>query len=670
MPGLTALPLIAISLLTGSMAQDPAAQAAAQPQDAAQPQERRISVKAPTAVLTGLDFSVELEMTSGPPGAFTLRTAGGRLLAGGDLVAGQTATVEGLRLESASEAPLRFSWTDGGEAIELRPRVLPGWMSLLPPIVAIALALIFKEVIISLFAGVWLGALTYAGLNPIGAMARTVDRFITPAIADGSHAAILVFSFLLGGMVGVISRSGGTHGIVQAVRPLAKTPRRAQLATYLGGLAIFFDDYANTLVIGNTMRPITDRMKVSREKLAYIVDSTAAPVAAIMFVSTWAGFEISLIGDGLRAAAADAATSPAVAASLEAANPFTVFIHTIPYLFYPILALIMVGLVVLTRRDFGPMLAAERRAAGGDGVYREGAALLADTSSETLEPEKGAPLRWYNAALPVLTVIMVVLIGLYTSGLKALGRPGTLSEVFGQSDPFASLLWGSLAGLIVAIVLAVAQRILSTKQAVDAGVAGMRSMFLAAIILTLAWALGGVTEALGTGPFISSLLQDSLPPELLPAVVFLAAAATAFATGTSWGTMAIFVPIVIPLAIAFGGTVGFEHGAQYSLLLGSTASVLAGAIFGDHCSPISDTTVLSSMASACDHMDHVRTQLPYALAVAALAVLVGSLPVGYGLHPAIAYAVGGIGLYLLLRFGGGRIDTGGGTAVPPQTTDR
>ncbi|MEN8145057.1 MAG: Na+/H+ antiporter NhaC family protein [Gemmatimonadota bacterium] len=639
MPGLTALPLIAISLLASQTAV---------------PQERQVSVKAPTAVLTGLDFSVELEMTSGPPGAFILETADGRLLGGGDLVAGQSVTVEGLTISSASEVPVQLSWTDGGQATEVRPRVLPGWMSLLPPLVAIALALIFKEVIISLFAGVWLGALAYAGLNPIGAMARSVDRFIAPAIADGSHAAILVFSFLLGGMVGVISRSGGTHGIVQAVRPLARTRRRAQLATYLGGLAIFFDDYANTLVIGNTMRPITDRMKVSREKLAYIVDSTAAPVAAIMFVSTWAGFEISLIGDGLRAAAADPGTSPAIAAGLEAANPFAVFIHTIPYLFYPILALFMVGLVVITRRDFGPMLTAERRAARGDGVYREGAALLADTSSEALEPAEGVPLRWYNAVLPVLTVIFVVFAGLYTSGLSALGRPGTLSEVFGQSDPFASLLWGSLSGLFVAIIMAVAQRILTAKQAVDACVGGMRSMFLAAIILTLAWALGGVTEALGTGPYISTLIQDSLPPQMLPAMVFLAAAATAFATGTSWGTMAIFVPIVIPLAIAFGGAVGFEHGAQYGLLLGSTASVLAGAIFGDHCSPISDTTVLSSMASACDHMDHVRTQLPYALAVATLAVLAGSISVGYGLHPAFAYLIGTIALFLLLRFVGKR----------------
>ncbi len=528
---------------------------------------------------------------------------------------------------------------------------LGGWTSLLPPLLAIVLALVFREVVTALFFGVWLGALLFADLNPIAATLRSIDTFITPALVDADHAAILVFSFLLGGMVGVISKSGGTRGIVEALRPLATTPRRAQLATYLSGLAIFFDDYANTLIVGNTMRPITDRMKVSREKLAYIVDSTAAPVAAIVFVSTWVGFEISLIGDGLAAAAA---ASPGVieVAALADANPFTVFLHSIPYLFYPILALLMVGLIVALQRDFGPMLRAEQRASRGEGLYREGAMLMSEAGSEHMEPAPGTPLRWYNAVLPVLAVVAVVLFGLYFEGRATLGRPGTLWEVFGEANAFNALLWGSLTGCLVAIALAVGQRILSVHDAINGLVGGMRAMLLAGVILILAWSLSEVTEVLGTAQYLSGLLEGNLRPEFLPVLVFVTAASISFATGTSWGTMAILIPIVVPLSVAMGGAAGFDAGTHYSILLGAISSVLAGAIFGDHCSPISDTTVMSSMASACDHVDHVRTQLPYALTVALVGMMVGDIPTAFGMSPAISYALGGAVLFAVLRFYG------------------
>ena len=527
----------------------------------------------------------------------------------------------------------------------------PSWTSLLPPIVAIVLALVFKEVVTALFFGVWLGALLHTGFSPIAATMRTIDTFVTPALVDADHAAIVIFSFLLAGMVGVISRSGGTRGIVEAVRPLATTPRRAQLATYLSGLAIFFDDYANTLIVGNTMRPITDRMRVSREKLAYIVDSTAAPVAAIVFVSTWVGFEISLIGDGLAAAAAQSGGTIEIAA-LADANPFTVFLHSIPYLFYPILALLMVGLVVTLQRDFGPMLRAEQRASRGEGLYREGAMLMSEAGSKEMEPDPDTPLRWYNAVLPVLSVVLVVLLGLYFEGRANLGRPGTIWEVFGAANAFNALLWGSLTGCLVALGLAVGQRILSVHEAINGLVGGMRAMLLAGVILVLAWSLSSVTEVLGTAQYLAGLLEGNLRPEFLPVLVFLTAASISFATGTSWGTMAILIPIVIPLSVGMGGAAGFDAGAHYSILLGSISSVLAGAIFGDHCSPISDTTVMSSMASACDHVDHVRTQLPYALTVGVVGMLVGDIPTAFGMPPWISYVVGAAILFSLLRFYG------------------
>ncbi len=525
-----------------------------------------------------------------------------------------------------------------------------------------------REVVSSLFAGVWLGCVFVAGYNPFSALLMTVERFVRPALADPDHAAIVIFSLLLGGMVGVMSATGGTRAIVQAVTPLATSRRRGQLATWLAGLAIFFDDYANTLIVGNantlivgnTMRPLTDRLKISREKLAYIVDSTAAPVSVIVFVSTWVGFEISLIGDGLRLAAEQHPGDPALVSSLTSASPFGVFIHTIPYLFYPILAIFTVGLLLWTGRDFGPMLAAERRASAGDGLFRPGAQLAADTESGLMDAPDGTPLRWWNGGLPVIAVVVTVLIGLVYTGLQGLepDDPRTMSRILGNADPFNTLLWGSLVGCVVAVVLAVTQRILTLSRTISALVGGMRAMVLAIIILVLAWSLGEVTTAVGTASFLSSALSDRMPLALLPLAVFVIAAVISFATGTSWGTMAILLPLGIPLAVALGGGIDFDGGAHYTILLGVISSVMAGSIFGDHCSPISDTTVLSSMASGCDHVDHVRTQLPYALLVAFVGMLVGDVPTAFGFPPWISLIIGGAVIWAVVRFVGSESEGG------------
>jgi len=450
-------------------------------------------------------------------------------------------------------------------------------------------------------------------------------------------------------MVGIIARNGGTMGIVEAVAPLASSARRGKLAAWAAGLAIFFDDYANTLIVGNTMRPITDRLKISREKLAYLVDSTAAPVAAIIPISTWVGYEISLIADGLRIAAEQ---NPEHAATIAGASPFAIFIETIPYRFYPLLALLFVFLTSVMDRDVGPMAAAEKRAAAGAGLYRPGAQLAADTSSHLMEPKSGLPHRWWNAAIPVLTVIVVVLWGLLVTGRSDVGPDASLMDVFGAADPFITLLWGSLAGCLVAIALSAGQRILTVTEGIDACVAGMRAMMIAMIILVLAWSLGSVTQEIGTAQYLSQLLTGRVALHLVPVIVFVTAAAMSFATGTSWGTMAILLPLVIPLTVSMGGDAGFDGGAHYSILLGSISSVLAGAIFGDHCSPISDTTVLSSTASACDHVDHVRTQLPYALLVAGVGMIFGDIGTAYGLPIWVALSGSAVALYLILRLFG------------------
>lgn len=528
------------------------------------------------------------------------------------------------------------------------------WISLLPPIVAIALALITREVILSLFAGIWIGALFLADLNPFVGTAQSLDLIIV-ALLNADHIAIVIFSLLLGGMVGVMSRGGGTLGIVDSMQKFAKNRTSGQLFGWLSAFFIFFDDYANTLIRGNALRPMTDRLLISREKLAYIVDSTAAPLAVCAIITTWIGFEITQIQNSLSTLATQT-ENPELAAQLQAGadNVFTIFLDSVPYLFYPFLALIFVLMIILMKKDFGPMLEAERRTASGGGVIREGSMPAADTSLESLQPPKDKPRRWYNAAIPVITVIIVALIGLYTTGASGL-EPGerNIRAIIGEANPFSALLWASFSGCAVAIALVVVQRILTIKESLEAWVGGLQSMLMAIIILVLAWGLGEVTQEVGTGTFLASLLQDSLPLVLLPGLVFFIAAATAFATGTSWGTMAILFPVVVPLAVAMGAGIGFAGGEHYSILLGSISSVMAGAVFGDHCSPISDTTVLSAMSSACDLVDHVRTQLPYALVVAAVAMAVGEIPAALEwMHPAWGIFIGIIILYLILKFFG------------------
>jgi Na+/H+ antiporter NhaC len=527
----------------------------------------------------------------------------------------------------------------------------PGWLSLLPPLVAIGLALLTREVVLSLFAGIWIGALLLAAGNPVAGTGGALD-FVLEALVDADHMAIIVFSLLLGGMVGVMARSGGTQGIVDKLEALATNRTRGQFLAWISAGFIFFDDYANTLIRGNALRPMTDRLSVSREKLSYIVDSTAAPLAVSAVVTTWIGFQITQVRDALGALAATT-PDPVRAAELQAGadNAFLMVLHSIPYLFYPILALIFVLLVILMKRDFGPMLQAEARAARGDGVIRAGSTPASDPTDASLQPPPDAPHRWFNAGIPVLVVVGVAMAGLWATGSAGLA-PGerTLVAVIGDADPFRALLWASFAGCVAAIGLVVAQRILSVQRALEAWLGGIQSMLMAVIILTLAWGLGGVTGAMGTGAYLSSLLQDSLPLALLPGLVFLVAAATAFSTGTSWGTMAILFPVVIPLAVSMGAGVGFAGGEHYPILLGTLSSVMAGAVFGDHSSPISDTTVLSSMSSSVDLVDHVRTQLPYALVVAVVALLVGEIPAAAEwIHPVWSLLVGVLILWGILR---------------------
>ncbi len=608
--------------------------------DGGESSEPLLAVSGPTAILSGVAFS--LAACGGVENAsYRIRSADGGELGAGPLPPLSEIKVDGLRVESGG-MPLTVELLSDNQVVaseNISAPLFPGWISLLPPIIAIAMALAFRQVVVSLFFGIVLGGLLIAWPNPIAGFGRAVDTFVVPSLANPDNASILIFSALLSAMVGVISRSGGTRGIVEAVRPFATTPRRAQVATFFAGLGIFFDDYANTLIVGNTFRPISDKLKVSREKLAYLVDSTAAPVVTVAFVSTWVGFEISQIGTGLRIAAEQAA-DPVLASTLRETSPFNIFVKGIPYLFYPLFALFTVAALVFSQRDFGPMLAAERRARSGGGVFRPGSQLMVNTEETGLDAKEGVPLRWYNAVVPILAVVAVVLLGLYFDGRGKAESDAGLTDIFGEADPFKAILWGSLAGCIVAIGMAVAQRILSLAEALDGWLSGVRAMTMGFVILVLAWSLGEVTSQLGTAQYLSQLLEGNLAPEMVPLLTFLTAAVVSFCTGSSWTAMTILLPVVIPVIVTLGGAADLATDTGGLLLVSSASSVLAGSIFGDHCSPISDTTVLSSMACACDHMDHVRTQLPYALAVAVVAMLIGHTGTSYGLPVWMAHLLG------------------------------
>jgi Na+/H+ antiporter NhaC len=415
-------------------------------------------------------------------------------------------------------------------------------------------------------------------------------------------------------MVGMISRNGGMIGAVRMVLHLASTPKRAQAIVAFLGLGIFFDDYANTMIVGNATRPMTDGMRISREKLAYLVDSTAAPVSTVAIITTWIGFQLGLIDSAI-------SDIPEITET-----PYSLFLASIPYSFYPFLAVFLVLLIVFSGKDFGPMYKAERRARETGAVKRVDAAEVADKSGEEFTEKDGIPCRAVNAILPIVTMISTVIIGLFITG-----EGETLKEIIGSADSYVVLIWASLLACFVAAGLSLGQRLMSLHETVEAFLMGLRFMFTGVVLLVLAWAVAGVSETLHAAPYLVSILGDTLSPYMLPGIVFLLAGATAFATGTSWGVMAILMPLVIPLVWAVLQVNGIADAEHMHILYSSIACVLTGAVWADHCSPISDTTVLSSLATGCDHMDHVATQLPYALIGGLVALLVGTLPAGYGI---------------------------------------
>lgn len=478
-----------------------------------------------------------------------------------------------------------------------------GWLTLLPPLLAIALALVTREVYSSLLIGVLAGSFILNDYNLLKSFEASLTLMFEKAGDPEWNTPILFFLAILGAIVALITASGGAKAYGNwAIRGI-RSREGAQLSTFALGIFIFIDDYFNSLTVGTVMKPVTDRFKISRAKLAYILDSTAAPVCILAPISSWVVYVISIIGDQYTAANYDA-------------KAFTSFISTIPYNYYAWLALLMVIIISTTKLEFGPMARLEKRAIETGELQGESdLPVPGDDFALAKSSDKGSP---WDLILPILSLIVFTVISmLYTGGFFK-GENTSVMKAFGDTNAAISLVYGGFLTLLVAFLLYLPRKIMSFSEFMAAIIEGVKSMVPSFVILILAWSLGGVTKNLGTGEFVASLLKDSIPIGIIPGLLFLISGLIAFSTGTSWGTFAIMLPIAIPLSLA----------SNPELLTLMIASVLAGGVFGDHCSPISDTTILSSAGASCHHMDHVATQWPYAVVVA-LAAMVGYFFAGW-----------------------------------------
>jgi Na+/H+ antiporter NhaC len=457
-----------------------------------------------------------------------------------------------------------------------------GWLSILPPVVAIGLAIKTKQVYLSLALFVWLGWTIMSGWNPVAGLVASVDAYVA-AITNADNARVLMFSVLIGSMITLTQASGGMQGFVQGVERLglARSRRSVGLLTAGVSMAVFLESNFGLLVSGSVARPLYDKFRISREKLSYIIDATCSPkcilIGSLLPLNAWGAYVAALL----------------IAQDIQ--RPATILVAAVPLNFYSVLALVLALVVILTGWNLGPMREAERRVTEEGKLLRDGAKPMISEEVSGERAKEGVPKRAVNMILPIATMVGTVPVILWITG------DGDLSAGSGSE----AVLWGVIVGVLVAVASYRLQGILSLEESTQEIIKGMQGLIPLVIVLSLAFTIGATTRALGTGVFVAQAAQAALPTWLIPALVFLLACFIAFSTGTSWGTFAIMIPIVIPMVELLG-----VHPAL------TVAAALGGGIFGDHCSPISDTTIVASMASATDHIDHVRTQLPYALLAA------------------------------------------------------
>lgn len=531
-----------------------------------------------------------------------------------------------------------------------------GILTLLPPLVAIILAFITKETVLSLFVGVFVGEfmLCVTDLNIISTIVNAFLKLgseVISSMADPWNAGIILQCLLIGGIIQLVTKMGGAKAIANEFAKRADTPKKAQIITWFLGLCVFFDDYANSLIVGPIMRPVMDKLKVSRQKLAFIVDATAAPIAGIAIISTWIGLEISLITDAFEAIGVTNITG------------FGVFLQTIPYRFYNIFILIFIVISALTLYEFGPMKKAEEEARKRKEI--EEIIVFEAPGFDTVEAVEGIKLSIWNAIIPIGTLIIGTLIAFYWSGyttilsgedqtLITLMKTSPLSfegifKALSQSDASVALFQAALLSSIVTIVMAVSEKILSFHDAVTEWIGGMKTIVITGVILLLAWSLGSVIGDIGTAKYLVGILSNTIPQFIIPSLIFILGALISFATGTAYGTMSILMPLAIPLGWAVSS-------GDLNFTIICTSGVLTGAIFGDHCSPISDTTILSSMGASCNHIDHVQTQIYYAIFVACITIFLGYIPAGLGIPGYICIPIGIVIMFIGLRLIGEKVD--------------
>ncbi|MCR2060868.1 Na+/H+ antiporter NhaC family protein [Campylobacter helveticus] len=548
-----------------------------------------------------------------------------------------------------------------------------GFITLLPPFIAIVLAFITKDVILSLFMGVLSGTFllslasniffvdTIALINIYDTLVESFSKiinYVLKSVSDPVNAGIILQILCIGGLVALITKMGGAKAIALKFAKRAKTAVSAQLNTWFIGLLIFFDDYANLLIVGPIMRPLADRFKISREKFAFIIDSTAAPVAGIAIISTWIGLEVSLIKNAY------------ASIGINDVSAFGIFVETIPYRFYNIFMLFFVALTAIMGREFGSMYAAQVRAktTGQIAPLPKSATLdTAELEDQFLAPKEDIKIRAFDAIVPVMTLIILAILGFYFNGFAALegeelisakANPlsfETLRSAFGSADSSIVLFQAALFAAIVAIFIGVRRKIFSIKEAIETWIYGWKTMIFTIVLLLLAWSLSSIVKDLGTSTFITNLLADKLPEFVLPATIFAFASLISFAIGTSYGTMGVLMPLAVPLAFEIAKLNGMEAEALHHYMVLNISCVLTGAIFGNHCSPISDNVILSSMSAKCDHIEHVRTQIPYALFICVISLFTGYIPVALGLSVWLVLPLNFVLITLLLRLIGKKV---------------
>ena len=514
-----------------------------------------------------------------------------------------------------------------------------GIWGLIPPILTITLAFITKDVVVSLFLGIIVGALIVAGGNPFVAILNLTD-LMADVLSDGWNIRIFLFCALLGGLVGMLSRTGSAHAFGLWARKKLHSPKTSLLLAWFCGLIIFIDDYFNSLAVGTVMRPIADKNKVSRAKLAWVLDSTAAPVCILVPISSWVITVMSIVkgSEGF---------------DTFGITEFSFFIKAVPYNIYAILTLIMVVTIILTNRDFGPMKRSQRLAE--EGKLFNPAFGDAPGEVEIVTSGRAGKAKVIDMLLPIIILIASALIMFPVTtylatidgeSITTLGQAAasmTLGDAFNNTDASMALWYAVIITVVFTYVYYLCRGLFKIKEASEALINGIKSMVPALVILVMAWSIGTIIKSspedggLGLASFLSEVVVGGgFPLALVPAIVFILSALIAFATGTSWGTFAIMIPIVMPIAVGLAASKGLGDAASLNATLICVSAVLGGAVFGDHASPISDTTILSSTGAGCPHLEHVATQLPYAMTVAACS-FIGFLVGGFTLSAVAAW---------------------------------